>query len=72
MRIGPTAIDYSTLGVIDSGGTITGSAVPAFDASSSEFIQITMTVASGLTQYRPYFGLNNNSATGFIGFSAEL
>lgn len=72
MRVAPTAIDYSTLGVIDSGGSITTGAVPTGDAASKDFYQVAMTVASGLTQYRPYFGINNNSSSGFIGFSAEL
>jgi hypothetical protein len=71
-RVSPTAIEYSTLGVIDGAGSITGSAVPTSDALSPDFLQILMTVASGLTQHRPYFGLNNNSATGYIAFTAEL
>lgn len=73
MRIVPTSVDFSTLAVYDT-NTITAVSSLTLDAllSAQNSIYIRPTVASGITQFRPYQLIANNSATGYIGFSAEL
>jgi hypothetical protein len=73
MRIAPTSVDYSTLGVFD-GTTITGSAVPTIVSSytGTKVVGLDATVSSGLTVNRPYRLITNNSTSGFLGLSAEL
>jgi hypothetical protein len=73
MRVVPTAVDFSTLCLYD-GGTQTSfsSMTIAAGDSTSNFVQVQPTVASGLTQYRPYFINSFNSSSGFLGLSAEL
>lgn len=73
MRIQPTSIDYSTLRLNDSAtGTTVSTLTINNDFSQPNMCGLTATVSSGLTQYRPYFIEQNNSTTGYIGFSAEL
>ena len=72
MRIAPNAVDFSTLQVTFPG--LSGDAVTALalDSTSTNTADLFCTVASGLTQFRPYALGNNNSTSGFLGFSAEL
>ena len=73
MRAIPSAIDFSTVGLADYvGGLIT--VTPTLTASSlgQKSIAITATAASGITAFRPYFLLTNNSLSGYLGLSAEL
>jgi hypothetical protein len=73
MRITPSSVDFSTLSLVDS---VTATAVTSctIDAlvSDAQFGVVTAGVASGLTQYRPYYLRQNASASGYIGFNAEL
>jgi hypothetical protein len=73
MRAVPGQVDFSTLAVIDS---VTSTAVTTcvIDSlvSSNNFGVVSAGVASGLTQYRPYYARQNASSAGYIGFSAEL
>jgi hypothetical protein len=74
MRVAPTSVDYANLGAsIYGSGPVAATSVTL---SSTETTQNSAVVlgnhASGITQYRPYFLANNNSASGYIGFSAEL
>jgi hypothetical protein len=71
MRAIPTVLDFSNLAVTDS---VAGSTVTAltFNNAGTSTIGLTATVASGLTQYRPYFLKENNSASAYLGFGAEL
>ena len=73
MRTIPTSVDYSTLAMFDG---VTFTAVTSLTLSSNQNTPDTAlvipVVASGLTQYRPYFLTNNNSTSGYIGFNAEL
>ena len=75
MRVAPTAIEYPTsfTGLSLGDGTnrtaITGLSL---DSQSTRSTNLTSTVASGLTQYRPYYIQCNNASTGYIAFSAEL
>jgi hypothetical protein len=71
MRVAPGGIDFSSLSVRDTASftAVTG----VTDAgSSANLALINAAVASGLTQYRPYFLQVNNNINAFIGFSAEL
>ena len=73
MRTTPSSVDFSTLALVD---TVTSTAVTSCtidtNVSSNQFGVVTAGVASGLTQYRPYYLRQNASSGGYIGFSAEL
>jgi hypothetical protein len=73
MRVIPTSVDFSTLSLVD-GVTATAVTACTIDAnvSSNNFGVVTASVASGLTQFRPYYLRQNSSNTAFIGFSSEL
>jgi hypothetical protein len=73
MRVTPTAIEYSTLAIQD-GTIVTGGAVPTIVGaySGTKVVGLDATVASGVTVNRPYKLLNNASASGYLGLSAEL
>jgi hypothetical protein len=73
MRIVPTSIDYSNLANFD-GVTVVAVTTAALGATtqSTSRIDVTASVASGLTQFRPYTLLANNSTSAYIGFSSEL
>ena len=73
LRITPTILECPNLSVYD-GATltvvttaVTNSTLP----STPDYMYIEITVASGLTQFRPYYVIATNT-TGYIGFSAEL
>jgi hypothetical protein len=70
-RIASAVVDFSTLSLFD-GVTFTAVTAMAFSAQSKNQPRLEATVASGLTQYRPYALLVNNSSAAFIGFNAEL
>jgi hypothetical protein len=67
-----TSIDFSGLDILD--GTNSRLTVTAITAGANGNVAyfVGATVASGVTQYRPYFLNTNNNNTGYIGFSAEL
>jgi len=73
MRIAPTSVDFSNT-LLGDGAT--GVAVTAITLSNANLNKtfIICSVASGLTQYRPYNFLNNGGVgnAGFFGLSAEL
>jgi hypothetical protein len=71
MRTTPTAVDYSTLGLFDSVNTYVITSV-ALDQLGPENGTIDCGVASGLTQFRPYFLYYGNTTGAYVGFSAEL
>jgi hypothetical protein len=78
MRVKPTAIDFPTVGTffnaIDANSS--GAALTALGFDSAQCTSTTgllnATVASGLTQFRPYVIRGNNSTGAYIGWSAEL
>ena len=75
MRIAPTSLEYPTsyTGVsVGDGTNRTAVTALALDSASVNSTNVQATVASGLTQYRPSYVQANNSATAFLGFSAEL
>ena len=73
LRVKASAVDYSTLCVFDGSSVIAISSL-AIDGNQAtpDYSEIDCTVASGLTQFRPYFLLGNASSSAYIGFSAEL
>ena len=71
MRVGPTALTYGSLVLFD-GGTIFGSLTVTLNYSGRSVGAVDCTTPSGLTQFRPYFLLSDNTTAGFIAFSAEL
>jgi hypothetical protein len=74
MRVPPTSIDYSTLAVYDGNAapiTVTSAAILT-DSNHRNNLSFQVNVASGLTQYRSYITLANNSTSAYIGASAEL
>jgi hypothetical protein len=71
MRTTPTSLDYSNIAVYD-GSTITATTAIALDQTSPMFGALLVTVASGLTQFRPYSLLSNNTLSAYLGFNAEL
>jgi hypothetical protein len=73
MRTQATTLDYGgTVGAYDGTNITTCTAVTLDSSSSPKISVIAGTVASGLTQYRPYGFIANNSSTAYIGLSAEL
>jgi hypothetical protein len=70
-RASPTSIDFSTLAVYD-GVNLIALTNATIDQAGKNGITVAASVASGLTQFRPYRLFTNSSANGFIGFSAEL
>ena len=72
MRTAPSAIEYSTLGVAEGGGSIVAVTSATFAYGSVNEVTLTTNVASGLTQYRPVHLFSNNSTSSYLGFSAEL
>lgn len=72
MRVVPTALDYSTLLVFDGVASYAVTALTLGSDCNTTSLKCQGTVASGLSTYRPYDLIANNSTTAFIGFSAEL
>ena len=70
MRVAPTVIDFTSARL---GDTVTNTTISTLTYVSSQTnnnnVYLLATVASGLTQYRPYF---LNTSTGTLGFGAEL
>jgi len=73
MRVAPTAIEYSGLGVSADNATIISVSSAAFvsgeNGTDNSMVRF---AATGLTQFRPYGVYSNNSASAYLGFSAEL
>jgi hypothetical protein len=76
MRVVPQVADTSSVtgfAVYDNASVVALTALSLDTTQTSTRVQdITVTVSSGLTQFRPYFFIPNNDSLAFIGFSAEL
>jgi hypothetical protein len=70
MRVRPTSIEFTSLQISDG---VTNYLVTALTSGLGNQSQqyLDATVASGLTQFRPMY-LQQNGATGYVAFSAEL
>jgi len=66
-----SSVDYSTLALTDGPSIIAVTAVVLNNADTSA-PNVRFDVASGLTQFRPYEVINNNSATGYVALVGEL
>jgi hypothetical protein len=73
MRATPSSVDFSNLSLVDSvnAKAVTTCTIDT-NVSNAQFGVVTAGVASGLTQFRPYYIRQNSSSAGHIGFSAEL
>jgi hypothetical protein len=70
MRIYPTSVEFADLQIVDTGlGTYPISSV-TLNNGSSNAVGVSAAFTGG-TQHRPGW-MRTSSATGFIGFSAEL
>jgi hypothetical protein len=70
MRVAPTSIEYSNIGIYDQVTLINATNV-TLDQTGALVLNIAVTVASGVTQFRPYV-MYLASAAGYLGLSAEL
>jgi hypothetical protein len=72
MRVVPTAVDYSTLRVTDGATAFTITSLTIGGECNTISFKLNVSVASGLTAYRPYDISANSSSSAYLGFSAEL
>jgi hypothetical protein len=74
MRVAPTSVDYSAIAMneISAAYTATSLTLVGSGLENPNTAAIQIGTASGLTQYRFYAITINNSASGYLGFSAEL
>jgi hypothetical protein len=72
MRIPPTSVEFSNLGVAEMGAAIISTSSIANSEGNNKSANLLVTVAGGLTQFRAGNLWTNNSTAGFLGFSAEL
>jgi hypothetical protein len=72
MRVKPTSIDYSTIALTPDNGTVIGVSSVTLSGSSGTDFAFAGFNATGLTQYRPYFAIANNSTSAYVGVSSEL
>jgi len=74
MRTTPTSVDFSTLRLTDLIGINSplNSLTLTTSESSPLIAKVIPVIGAALTQYRPTYLSAYNSATGYIGFSAEL
>jgi hypothetical protein len=70
MRTTPTAVDFSTLAASDGPGLISVSSLSIANGTSDTVLL--NAGLTGATQFRPYTLNANNSASAFVGLSAEL
>jgi hypothetical protein len=72
LRVSPTSIDFSTISAVDTSGTRYAISAATLNSVSSNTIGHINFTSSGMTAGRYCWIQNNNSAAGFLGFSAEL
>ena len=72
LRTIPSSLDYSNVLITDGASNYTGGTL-ALNYSSPDVVGLDYTHGSAtLNSYRPMFLFTNNSASAFVGFSAEL
>jgi hypothetical protein len=72
MRTNPSSVDYADLAVSDLVNYTVVLTSLALSDRNNIGGKFSANVASGLTQLRPAFLVNNTNITGYLGFSAEL
>lgn len=70
MRVLPTSIDYTNLSIVAD--AIYNSTGASIGASSPNMVRVDLTGLSGLTAFRSYALLLQNTANQFLGFNSEL
>jgi hypothetical protein len=70
LRASPTSVDFANLR-LDDGNAVTAVTGLTTVSGSGDAVMLRPTVASGLTQFRPYI-LTTSADNGFVGVSAEL
>jgi hypothetical protein len=71
LRTNPSSIEFSGLSLFD-GTAFTAVTGATLDNAGVKIVVVVATVASGLTQFRPYQLGANNNANMFLGINAEL
>jgi hypothetical protein len=73
LRISASSIDFSNLTTYDFGSNRAVTNITlSTDQQTPNCTSLTISIASGGTQYRPFQLTNDNNANGYIGISAEL
>ena len=72
MRVSPTAVEYSGLSLYDTVNAAIAVTAVTTDTPTLNNYSMDITVASGLTQFRPYYLFANNQSGGYFGLTAEL
>jgi hypothetical protein len=72
MRVAPSAPEYSGLSLYDATNAAIAVTAVTSDTPTLNNFAMDITVASGLTQYRPYYLFANNQSGGYFGLTAEL
>ena len=72
MRIAPTSVEFSTLGITDAAAFISAISAITISQASSQTTNVYTSGSSSLVLSRSYFLGNNNSTSGYIAFNAEL
>jgi len=72
MRIAPTSVDYSTIAVLSSTGSVIASTALVLDYAGTQNCFITVSVASGLTVGNASLVVANGSTSAYIALNAEL
>jgi hypothetical protein len=72
MRIAPTSIDYSNVGITDNVNYQLALSNLTIDNASPSSVTLIAATGTGQTQYRPAQLTNQNTTSGYIGLSAEL
>jgi hypothetical protein len=71
MRLGTAALDYSSVRVYDAVNAAIAVTTLTLSTTTADYMCLTASVASGLTQYRSYF-LLGNTLPSYYGISMEL
>jgi hypothetical protein len=73
MRVAPTSVETNAIAVWDTATVVSATGATLSTAENGpNFLSIFTSHASGITQFRPYFLLMNNSTSAFLGINAEL
>jgi hypothetical protein len=72
LRTNPSSLDFANLALYDGASTVAVTNLTLDTGTSKDLARLAATTASGITQYRPYELLSNNSTSAYVGFSAEL
>lgn len=73
MRTTPSSIGYSTCRIADTNAGLSVTALTINSTQSCrDIVHLSATVASGATQYRPFFLQGDNSTSAYVEFNAEL